>query len=113
MLANDSLSTANALPAGTALTSAHSISNDPNFRISSFRTPDALSNKFEPNELEQTSSAKKAPVWAPVGVFGRISYNLTLAPLFAACHAASVPAKPPPTTVNTFDIKKTLTLSVQ
>ena len=60
--ANPVLSTANALPAGTTLASAHNISNDPNLRISAFRTPEARLSKFEPNELEHTSSAKKGPV---------------------------------------------------
>ena len=50
-------STASAAPAGTRLASAARITTDPRRRISSLRTPTALSSLSPRNELLQTSSA--------------------------------------------------------
>jgi hypothetical protein len=59
---------------------------------------------FEPNELEHTSSARSEEVCAPVFMNGRISYKETGISCWAACQAASLPANPPPITINLFDI---------
>ena len=67
-------------------------------RSSVFSTPEARSGRFEPSELEQTSSASRSVACAPVGRLGRISCNTTRNPRCAACQAASEPAKPPPIT---------------
>ena len=73
--------------------------SEPARRISSCSRPTALvAQSSERKELEQTSSAK-APVWcASVRRKGRISCRLTGTPAEASCHAASLPASPPPMT---------------
>ena len=106
--ANSTRSTANAPPAGNAVRSAHSMSNDFNSRSSSLRSPEARSGKFDPRELEQTSSARSGVKWAPVFKPGRISYSFTIIPRWAACHAASLPPRPPPMTINFSDIPNKL-----
>ena len=90
--AKDSLSTARAPPAGTAVASAQLINSDPNNRSSSLRRPEARSAILEPREFEQTNSESHEPEWAPVCFDGRISYSITSNPLSAACQAASLPA---------------------
>src|SRR5436190_16535887 len=65
-------------------------------RISSLRSPTALSSLSARNELLQTSSARRSVLWTAVGRVGRISCRATGTPREAACQAASQPAKPPP-----------------
>jgi hypothetical protein len=57
-LANFSLSTARAPPAGIFVSSATCIIKLPNLRISSFSKPTAFARSLPLKELEQTSSAK-------------------------------------------------------
>ena len=90
------LSTASALPAGTAVASAASIIREPRRRISSFKSPTAFDSSPERSELEQTSSAKFSLWCAGVNFFGFISQSVTSTPRSAACHAASQPASPAP-----------------
>ena len=59
-LANASRSTANAAPAGTRVASAQRMTMEPSRRISSLRTPTALSNLSPRKELLQTSSARRS-----------------------------------------------------
>src|SRR3954469_16955673 len=94
-----SRSTASAAPAGTRASSAHRMTNDPSRRISSLRRPTALSSLSPRKEFEQTSSARPSVLWTAVGLTGRISCRTTGTPRDAACHAASLPASPPPTIV--------------
>ena len=54
---------------------------------------------FDLSELLQTSSAKRSVLWAGVERAGRISYRFTGNPRTASCHAASLPASPPPAIV--------------
>ena len=81
--ANFSLSTANACPAGTAVSSAVFIKSESNSLNSSFRSPHAFVCKFDLNELLHTISAKLLLLCAAENLFGFISYNFTLIPLFA------------------------------
>ncbi len=94
--AKASRSTARAAPAGRADASAHSSSMEFNSLSSFLRTPEARSGRLEPSEFEQTNSARSPVRCAPVGFIGRISYKRTLNPRWATCHAASLPASPPP-----------------
>jgi hypothetical protein len=57
-LANNSLSTASAPPAGIFVSSAACIIKLPNLRISSFNKPTAFARSLPLKEFEQTSSAK-------------------------------------------------------
>src|SRR3984957_19009720 len=70
---------------------------EPRARISRCRIPTALVEaSSDRKEFEQTSSARWE-VWGPAVVrIGRISCRITGTPEFAACHAASEPASPPP-----------------
>src|SRR5262249_11133676 len=74
----------------------------PRRRISSLRSPTALSSLSPRKELLQTSSARRSVLWTAVGLTGRISISVTRTPQDAACHAASDPARPPPTIVINF-----------
>src|ERR1700722_18006122 len=66
-------------------------------RISRCRIPTALVEaSSDRKEFEQTSSAKWEVGCAAVVRIGRISCRTTGTPEFAACHAASEPASPPP-----------------
>ena len=96
---NLSLSTASAPPAGTAVFFAHSMQSEPISSISALRSPAAQPSLVALKELEHTSSASPVLLWAGENFSGFISYSVTPMPLFASCHAASTPAKPPPTTV--------------
>jgi len=96
--AKPSLSTASAPPAGTLCSSAAARISEPQRRISACSTPTALASaSSERKELEQTSSASVSVWCASVPRSGRISCRITGAPAPAACHAASQPARPPPT----------------
>ena len=68
----------------------------PKVTISFLSIPNARSGKVLPMLLEQTNSASRSPVWASVGRVGRISNRRTACPRSANCHAASLPASPPP-----------------
>ncbi len=95
---NPSRSTASAPPAGTWLASAVRITSESSRRISSCSNPTALcSGSSERNELEHTSSASPEVLCAAVPRSGRISCNTTGTPWPTICHAASQPARPPPT----------------
>ena len=96
---NRSRSTANAPPAGTAVSSAICIRIDPARRISSFSRPTPLVSASPRKELLQTSSAKCSVWWASEGRTGRISCNRTAMPRRASCNASSEPAMPAPTMV--------------
>src|SRR5262245_1782928 len=73
--------------------------SEPSRRISSCSRPTALcSRSSERKELEQTSSASAAVLWAAVARTGRISCTTTGTPRAAICQAASDPASPPPMT---------------
>src|SRR5690606_14629698 len=74
----------------------------PSPRISAFNRPGAFVVTVEPRELLQTSSASWSVTCAGVSRCGRISYSLTRIPRSAACHAASLPASPPPITISSF-----------
>src|SRR3984957_16306599 len=70
---------------------------EPRARISRCRIPTALVEaSSDRKEFEQTSSARWGVWWAAVVWNGRISCRTTGTPEFAACHAASEPARPPP-----------------
>ena len=91
-------STASAPPAGSLCASAERMISEPARRISSWITPTALlAASSERKELEQTSSARLSVRWASVPRTGRISCSTTGTPAWASCHAASLPARPPPT----------------
>ena len=94
--ANRARSTARAPPAGTRVSSATRITSDPSRRISSLSSPTAFSTWSARNELLQTSSASRSVWWTGVGRTGRISWRVTGTPCRDACHAASLPASPPP-----------------
>ena len=70
---NLSRSTASAPPAGTLVLSAQSITRLPILRISSFKSPQALSRPLPFKELEQTSSHKFSFVCAGEKTDGFIS----------------------------------------
>src|SRR6202011_3041862 len=94
---NPSRSTANAPPAGTWLASAARMISEPSRRISAWSNPTALlAASSDRNEFEHTSSARPSVRCASVMRSGRISCRTTLTPAFAACQAASEPARPPP-----------------
>src|SRR5688572_9831108 len=97
--ANSSRSTASALPAGTFTSSATRMVSDPMRRISSFSRPAAWSRALPRRLLEQTSSARSPVWWTGVLFTGRISCRSTPIPWRDSCHAASTPARPPPTIV--------------
>src|ERR1700722_15389913 len=70
---------------------------EPSARISRCRIPTALVEaSSDRKEFEQTSSARWEVWCAAVVRTGRISCRTTETPEFAACHAASEPARPPP-----------------
>src|SRR3984885_3686109 len=70
---------------------------EPRARISRCRIPTALVEaSSDRKEFEQTSSARGGVWCAAVVRVGRISCRTTGTPEFAACHAASEPARPPP-----------------
>src|SRR6204780_2424818 len=70
---------------------------EPSARISRCRIPTALVEaSSDRKEFEQTSSARWGVQCAAVVRIGRISCRTTGTPDFAACHAASEPARPPP-----------------
>ena len=94
--AKSSRSTARARPAGTAVASAVFMISESSRRISSFRSPTAEPMPLARRELLQTSSARCAELCAGLNLAGFISYNRTGHSRFAACHAASQPARPPP-----------------
>jgi hypothetical protein len=56
------------------------------------------SGSSERNEFEHTSSASPEVLCAAVMRSGRISWSTTGTPREAICQAASLPARPPPTT---------------
>ena len=85
-----------AAPAGTRASSAQRMISDPSRRISSFNRPTALSSLSPRKEFEQTSSARPSVLWTSVLRVGRISCSTTGTPRPAICHAASLPASPPP-----------------
>ena len=92
-----SRSTARALPAGTWWLAALAMMRPSQRRISSCRTPTAFPVwSSERKELEQTSSARPSVWWASVPFTPRISCRMTGTPARATCHAASLPAMPPP-----------------
>ena len=68
-------------------------------RISSFRSPAALSMRAAFKEFEQMSSANPALLCAGENFCGFISKRRTEYPACAICHAASEPARPAPMTV--------------
>ncbi len=68
-------------------------------RISACKSPLAFVGPSPPKELEQTISASRPVAWAGVIFFGRISKRRTGTPSRARVQAASLPARPPPTTV--------------
>jgi len=70
---NASRSTASAAPAGTRVASAARMINESSRRISSFRTPTALSSLSLRKELLQTSSARPSVLCTAVARAGRIS----------------------------------------
>src|SRR6185437_3378644 len=72
---------------------------EPRLRISLLRRPWALVSSVLLNVFEHTSSARRSVLWAAVATTGRISTSVTSCPRSASCHAASEPARPPPTTV--------------
>src|SRR5471032_707207 len=91
-------STASAPPAGSLWASAAFMISEPARRISSWITPTALlAASSERKELEHTSSARFSVRCASVPRTGRISCSVTGTPAEASCHAASLPASPPPT----------------
>ena len=97
--AKPSRSTASAPPAGSLCLSPAARISEPQRRISSCSRPTALfTASSERKELEQTSSASCAVLWASVPRTGRISWRTTGMPAEASCQAASLPARPPPTT---------------
>src|SRR4029077_13685664 len=72
--------------------------SEPSRRISACNNPTALlAASSERNEFEHTSSARPSVRCASVIRSGRISCTTTRIPALAACHAASEPARPPPT----------------
>src|SRR5690606_7694609 len=79
--------------------SAAARSSDPSARISALSNPCALVISSLLKELVQTSSARRSVRCAGVRRTGRISSSVTSWPRAASCHAASQPARPPPTTV--------------
>jgi len=99
-VAKPSLSTARAPPAGTLFSSAAAIIREPCTRNSSLRRPTALARLTPLREFEHTSSPINPLEWAGVIIAGLISKRSTLTPLCAACHAASLPARPAPITLN-------------
>lgn len=79
------------------MTPAALMMSEPARRISSCNKPTAfVSHSSERNELEHTSSASPWVLCASVMRAGRISCRITGTPASAACHAASLPARPPP-----------------
>ncbi len=92
------LSTARAFPAGTFVSEATDSASDPSPVISRFSIPWAVSGSVPLNELLHTSSARRSVLWAGVMVPGRISKRSTWTPFLAIRCAASIPARPPPTT---------------
>ncbi|MPN26072.1 hypothetical protein SDC9_173494 [bioreactor metagenome] len=96
---NRSRSTASAPPASTRQVCAACIVIELIRRISSFKSPAALSMRSALRELEQMSSAKSGFLCAGEKEAGFISYKSTLTPRFTAAFAASHPANPPPITV--------------
>ena len=101
---NLSRSTASAPPAATAAALAAGMHTEPSRRISSLRSPAALSSLDALSELEQTSSASLSVRCAGERFAGFISISVTGTPSRAAAHAASQPAKPPPITRMPFSI---------
>src|SRR5450756_2894975 len=95
---NWSLSTAKALPAGRRLASAHRTMAEFRSRSSALRRPLATRTASEPRELLQTSSPNRSVSWMSVWRKGRISHSSTVRPRRARVNAASLPARPPPTT---------------
>src|SRR5450756_3026323 len=95
---NWSLSTAKALPAGRRLASAHRTVAEFRSRSSALRRPLASRRASEPRELLQTSSPNRSVSWMSVWCKGRISHSSTDRPRRARDSAASLPARPPPTT---------------
>ena len=84
-------------PAGRACLSPMAMIRPPACRISQCRRPTALvSSSSERKELEHTISPSRPVWWAKVSTCGRISCSTTCTPAWAACHAASDPAMPPP-----------------
>ena len=96
---NLSRSTASAPPAATRAHSAASSRREPRARISSLSRPEAESGRSAFSELEQTSSAKPALLWAGENRAGFCSYRSTATPRPASQSAASQPASPAPMTV--------------
>src|SRR5262245_29866197 len=92
-------STASARPAGTAHSSAASMTSEPSRRISSLSSPAAFESPAARSEFEQTSSAKSRERWAGEKRSGFISKSSTSTPRRAICHAASQPARPAPITL--------------
>src|SRR5579883_648368 len=92
-------STARHAPAGTRCASAMRMTSEPSRRISSLRSPTAVSSVALRNEFEQTSSPRRSVWCAGVRQAGRISQRSTSSPARASCQAASDPASPPPITV--------------
>ena len=86
-------------PAGTWLASPARMTRESSRRISSCSSPTAFcSRSSERSEFEHTSSASLPVRWAAVDRAGRISCSTTGTPRPAICHAASLPARPPPMT---------------
>ena len=91
-----SRSTVSAWPPGTrAFCAAHS-SSEPNLRNSSLSSHGAVDSDSDLSELLHTSSASRSVWCAGVERTGRISCKMHARPRRATCHAASVPASPPP-----------------
>src|SRR5262249_6780287 len=97
-------STARASPAGTLAGVGGWMMGGPRRRNSSLSRAAALVIWFDLSEFEQTSSAKLPVWWTGVLTTGRISQRRTFAPDWAACQAASLPARPPPMIVMTGSI---------
>ena len=94
-----SRSTASAPPAGTRASSAQARTRLPARRSSSWRSPTALCGSSERSELEQTSSANPSRRCTGDRRPGFISTRSTSTPARASVQAASLPARPAPTTV--------------
>ena len=96
-------STAIALPAGIRALSPVEIISPSAALISQCNCPTALLVwSSDLNEFEQTSSANKEVLWAGVFLLGLISYKFDDIPILPSCHAASLPASPPPTIATFF-----------
>jgi len=102
LLENKFLSIARACPAGIVQEFATLINKEFSISNSLPSNPAGRSKSLDPKEFEQTTSPSSPVLCAPVDWIGRISYNVTEMPRWAACQAASQPDSPPPIIINQF-----------